>query len=124
MFIRIFSHSYIYLHIYGRRQQVANELQILYKNLTDLKVTATHDRSLCRDSLDTNNVLGFYNAFIDYSSGLVNLVVEYMDSGSLEDLVQDGGCSDERVLVSVCEWYKQATDRQATADSQPVCLYF
>ena len=84
-------------------------MQILYKNLTDLKVTAAscvsaaHDRSVCRDSLDTNNVLGFYNAFIDYSSGLVNLVVEYMDSGSLEDLVQDGGCSDERVLVSECE---------------------
>lgn len=87
---------------------MANELQILYKNLTDLKVTASclstsDDRSVGRDSLDTNNVLGFYNAFIDYSSGLVNLVVEYMDSGSLEDLVQDGGCNDERVLVSELE---------------------
>lgn len=86
-----------------RRQQVANELQILYKNLADLSVTAQclTDWTVSRGSLDTNNVLGFYNAFIDYSSGLVNLVVEYMDSGSLEDLVQDGGCCDERVLVSV-----------------------
>lgn len=31
----------------------------------------------------------------------MNLVVEYMDGGSLEDLVQAGGCDDEGVLASV-----------------------
>lgn len=31
----------------------------------------------------------------------VNLVVEYMDGGSLEDLVQAGGCDDEAVLASM-----------------------
>ena len=49
------------------------------------------------------NVLGFYNAFIDYSNGLVNLAVEYMDSGSLEDLVQDGGCCNETVLADIAQ---------------------
>jgi serine/threonine protein kinase len=33
----------------------------------------------------------------------VNLVVEYMDGGSLEDLVQAGGCDDEGVLASIAQ---------------------
>lgn len=31
----------------------------------------------------------------------VNMIVEYMDGGSLEDLVQAGGCDDEAVLASI-----------------------
>lgn len=32
---------------------------------------------------------------------MVNLVMEYMDGGSLEDLVQAGGCQDEFVLADI-----------------------
>jgi serine/threonine protein kinase len=32
---------------------------------------------------------------------MVNLVMEYMDGGSLEDLVQAGGCQDEAVLADI-----------------------
>lgn len=47
------------------------------------------------------NVLSLYNAFLDPKSGMINLVVEYMDGGSLEDLVRAGGCRDERVLADI-----------------------
>lgn len=40
-------------------------------------------------------------AFLDSKNGMVNLVVEYMDGGSLQDLVDRGGCQDERVLADI-----------------------
>ena len=93
-----------------RRQQIANELQILSTNLTDLSWSTRSGEATEGDGVTASegqggrsNVLGFYNAFIDYSNGLVNLAVEYMDSGSLEDLVQSGGCSDETVLADIAQ---------------------
>ena len=47
------------------------------------------------------HILSLYNAFVDPRSGMINLVVEYMDGGSLEDLVKQGGCSDETVLSDI-----------------------
>ena len=32
---------------------------------------------------------------------MVNLVVEYMDGGSLQDLADRGGCQDEQVLADI-----------------------
>ena len=32
---------------------------------------------------------------------MVNLVVEYMDGGSLQDVVDNGGCRDEEVLADI-----------------------
>ena len=40
-------------------------------------------------------------AFTNPKSGMVNLVVEYMDGGSLQDLVMHGGCADEEVLADI-----------------------
>lgn len=41
------------------------------------------------------------SAFLDNESGMINLAVEYMDGGSLQDIVERGGCSDEVVLADV-----------------------
>jgi hypothetical protein len=38
---------------------------------------------------------------LDAKNGMVNLVVEYMDGGSLQDLVDRGGCQDEQVLADI-----------------------
>lgn len=46
-------------------------------------------------------IVSLYDAFSDSARGIVNLVVEYMDGGSLEDLVQAGGCTDEDVLANI-----------------------
>jgi len=46
-------------------------------------------------------VLALYDAFTNPKTGLINLVIEYMDGGSLRDLVKCGGCSDEVVLSDI-----------------------
>jgi hypothetical protein len=40
-------------------------------------------------------------AFLDPTSGMVNIVLEYMDGGSLQNIVDNGGCDDEGVLASI-----------------------
>lgn len=91
-----------------KRKHVSRELEVLYKNLTELRLV---DDSLYSDHHDDNsnnrslpscrNIVSLYNAFIDPTSGLINLVIEYMDGGSLEDLVKQGGCTDERILADI-----------------------
>ena len=50
-------------------------------------------------------------AFTDLSSGFVHLVVEYMDGGSLQDIVDMGGCADEDVLADLsCQVYNNEDD--------------
>lgn len=95
-----------------KRQSVSRELGVLYQNLTEMRLIDeslngdprdnTSDESNSNRSSKCPNVLSLYNAFIDPKSGMINLVVEYMDGGSLEDLVKQGGCSDERVLADLC----------------------
>lgn len=46
-------------------------------------------------------IVSFYDIFADPVRGTVNLLVEYMDGGSLEDLVRAGGCDDEAVLANM-----------------------
>ena len=46
-------------------------------------------------------IVSFYDVFADPARGTVNLLVEYMDGGSLEDLVKAGGCDDEAVLENM-----------------------
>eukprot|EP00595_Chromulina_sp_UTEXLB2642_P001918 CAMPEP_0196764700 /NCGR_PEP_ID=MMETSP1095-20130614/6680_1 /TAXON_ID=96789 ORGANISM="Chromulina nebulosa, Strain UTEXLB2642" /NCGR_SAMPLE_ID=MMETSP1095 /ASSEMBLY_ACC=CAM_ASM_000446 /LENGTH=659 /DNA_ID=CAMNT_0042120933 /DNA_START=170 /DNA_END=2149 /DNA_ORIENTATION=- len=96
-----------------KRQQVSRELQILYKNLISLQLIneSLHIENITLKNYETNNnlqskntclnVLSLYNAFIDPKSGMINLVIEYMDGGSLQDLVNRGGCQDEDILADI-----------------------
>jgi hypothetical protein len=99
-----------------KRQHVSRELAVLYKNLAELKLvddSLTSQEDTSNISSDNGNIakkkspqkceniLSLYNAFIDPKSGMINLVIEYMDGGSLEDLVRQGGCTDERVLADI-----------------------
>jgi len=105
-----------------KRQHVSRELGVLYKNLAELRLV---DDSLYEDKsadqqqqekqlkeaaggaagglggVSSPHILSLYNAFVDPKSGMINLVIEYMDGGSLEDLVQQGGCRDEKVLADI-----------------------
>jgi serine/threonine protein kinase len=123
-----------------KRQHVSRELNVLYKNLTELQlindtlstdnknnntnknhhenqneeeennINTPSEKNSTRSTTTTTstkssrvceNILSLYNAFLDPKSGMINLVVEYMDGGSLEDLVKQGGCSDERVVADI-----------------------
>ena len=47
------------------------------------------------------HIIRFHDAFTSPGGTCVSLVVEYMDGGSLQDLVDGGGCASEPVLSSV-----------------------
>lgn len=90
-------------------QYISSELSVLYQNLAELRLI---DARLDEDSNDERekkqsfsspceHVLALYDAFLDTKSGMVNLVIEYMDGGSLEDLVDRGGCQDEHVIADI-----------------------
>ena len=46
-------------------------------------------------------ILNFYDAFVDAETGTLSLVLEFMDAGSLQDLVDSGMSIDENVLVNI-----------------------
>jgi serine/threonine protein kinase len=46
-------------------------------------------------------VVDFYDAFSNIEEGGVALMIEYMDGGSLQDIVAAGGCDDEKTLASI-----------------------
>ncbi len=46
-------------------------------------------------------IVSFYDAFADAKHGCLTLVVEYMNGGSLQDLVDRGGCQSEDILAHI-----------------------
>jgi serine/threonine protein kinase len=46
-------------------------------------------------------IVDFYDAFSNIEEGRVALMMEYMDGGSLQDIVEHGGCDDEGTLASI-----------------------
>ena len=76
-----------------KRRQMVHELKALHGALRD------------DQSSDRQHVVQFYDAFANMSTATVSLMVEYMDGGSLQQICDNGGLSDERVLASL---YKQA----------------
>uniref|UniRef100_A0A7S2S527 mitogen-activated protein kinase kinase n=1 Tax=Rhizochromulina marina TaxID=1034831 RepID=A0A7S2S527_9STRA len=47
------------------------------------------------------SIVTFYDAYIRSDTGQIALVVEYMNGGSLQDVVDRGGCRNEEFLASV-----------------------
>lgn len=93
-------------------QCIWNELSVLYQNLAKLRLiderldeeeNSDDEEKSARQALSSpcQQVLAMYDAFLDARSGMVNLVVEYMDGGSLQDLVERGGCQDEQILSDI-----------------------
>lgn len=46
-------------------------------------------------------IVDFYDAFSNIDEGDVALMMEYMDGGSLQDIVAEGGCDDEQTLANI-----------------------
>ena len=47
------------------------------------------------------NVVGFIDAFSNVEGATVSLMVEFMNGGSLQNIVDSGGCDDESTLASI-----------------------
>lgn len=46
------------------------------------------------------NIVSFYDVFVDKHEDIC-VETEYMDAGSLEDIINTGGCDDEQILSSI-----------------------
>jgi hypothetical protein len=85
-----------------KRHQLIAELKALYNNLSSLSddgTPASHDRT--KNNVACPEIVCLYDAFMNPNEGNVSIVVEYMDGGSLQDIVDTGGCKTESVLANI-----------------------
>lgn len=78
-----------------KRHQLIAELKTLYNNLSTLTDDPKAKAVACPE------IVCLYDAFMNPNEGNVSIVVEYMDGGSLQDIVETGGCKSESVLASI-----------------------
>jgi len=84
-----------------QRQQMVRELHTLYENLAPLDDSKGDTTPTRPSSKACPHIVTFYDAFMTTSDCVVAIVVEYMDGGSLQDIVKAGGCQDEQILASI-----------------------
>ncbi|RHY32485.1 hypothetical protein DYB32_002521 [Aphanomyces invadans] len=69
------------------------------KHLIKLGVLGKDDAE--RRKVACPEIVCLYDAFMNPNEGNVSIVVEYMDGGSLQDIVDTGGCTSEPVLANI-----------------------
>ena len=67
-----------------KRKQVVQELRVLYGSC-----------------FVRRHIVNFHDAFVDPREGSISVLMEYMDGGSLQDIVESGGCPHETVLANI-----------------------
>jgi mitogen-activated protein kinase kinase 3 len=95
-----------------KRLKLQQQLKTLYTNRVILgssnknssSNTATIDGSSINNNSSTHcctQLVTFHDTFYNAAAGTLNLIVEYMNGGSLQDIVDTGGCDTEQVLASI-----------------------
>jgi hypothetical protein len=102
----------------SKRRQMVRELSALFQMLRSRNAQIAHGNSprfftddscspeLISPATETvgdlgNNIVDLYDAFSNLDDGGVALMMEYMDGGSLQDIVDNGGCADESTLANI-----------------------
>lgn len=83
----------------AKRHQLIAEIKTLYDNLSTLSDDNT--TKALRTLAPCPEILCLYDAYMNPNEGYVSIVVEYMDGGSLQDIVDSGGCNSELVLANI-----------------------
>ncbi|OQR82905.1 serine/threonine protein kinase [Achlya hypogyna] len=78
-----------------KRHQLIAEVKTLYNNMSSLTDESDRRKVACPE------IVCLYDAFMNPNEGNVSIVVEYMDGGSLQDIVDTGGCTSESVLANI-----------------------
>ena len=106
----------INLYERSKRRQMVRELNTLFQMLRDKKHEVKKTRLSPETDHYTNSIavldklpskspddyiVDFFDAFSNLDEGGVALMMEYMDGGSLQDIVDHGGCDDEGVLANI-----------------------
>lgn len=93
----------------GKRRQMVRELSALFQILNQKRAD-----KIGRDSKPPEEgggaikepkhyIVDFFDAFSNIDEGGVALMMEYMDGGSLQDIVTEGGCDEEPTLASIAQ---------------------
>lgn len=99
--LRIVAVKQIPVYEDDKRQQMVNELKALYTNLVPIEGDgATTHRGGFRAG-PCPHIVAFHDTFSNMEDGNISIVVEFMDGGSLEDIVETGGCQLESVLANI-----------------------
>lgn len=61
----------------------------------------SHLTTVGQQQRPSDYIVDFYDAFSNIDEGDVALMMEYMDGGSLQDIVTEGGCDNETTLASI-----------------------
>ncbi|KAG7401216.1 Mitogen-activated protein kinase kinase 5 [Phytophthora boehmeriae] len=94
--------------VYGRgqRRQMVRELHALYSNLVPMAQNtspmphpATGRAPTKPKAKPSPYIVSFYDAFVDRPKNSICMVMEYMSTGSLQDIVLRGGCQNEKILA-------------------------
>ena len=82
---------------------MVKELKALYGNLVpiDHGVRGTPGGAHASGVAPCPYIVSFFDAFINPEEGNTSMVVEYMDGGSLQDIIDTGGCDVEEVLSQI-----------------------
>ena len=117
--MRLVALKTINLYERSKRRQMVRELNTLFQMLRDKKNEVKKARSALSPETDTDDnknnpileklpskspddyIVDFFDAFSNLDEGGVALMMEYMDGGSLQDIVDHGGCDDEGVLANI-----------------------
>lgn len=86
-----------------RRRQMVRELQTLYKAMQPQQHWRIDDDQGSESENFATNIVRFFNAFVDPADGTVSVLMEYVDGGSLQDLIEDGACHYEHVIAHVAK---------------------
>ncbi|KAJ1445729.1 kinase-like domain-containing protein [Pelagophyceae sp. CCMP2097] len=116
--LRIVAQKVISIFEENKRRQMVRELRALYRmaRLEEREESLTNEEKPTEDAAPLKtaaeaqhaellkrrgHIVDFYDAFVDARNGSVSVLVEYMDGGSLQDVVDAGGCPHESVLANV-----------------------
>ena len=110
--LRLVAQKRISIYDNEKRHQMVRELKALYDNLVPLTsltwgiADAGRESSVCDNRSIVRGpscqcIVSLYDAYMDPNSGDINIIVEYMDGGSLQDIVDTGGCDCESVLSNI-----------------------
>ena len=83
----------------NKREQMVKEVKALYQNLAPIDSRTGEGSG--GGIAPCPYIVAFYDAFIDREKGYLSMVEEYMNGGSLQDIIDTGGCSAEPVLAQI-----------------------
>jgi len=81
----------------AKRRQMTHEIAALYRTYL-FKSSPKSSSKACQGK---HYFVDFYDAFSNIEDQTAQILMEYMDGGSLQDIVEDGGCREENILAQI-----------------------